>query len=78
MYMTNIKQLFYLSIATVDWFYGKLRAELLILIDSVVNTSHNTVFVVYILQRQIFRCLAKQQPKLDRSRGKKIEVAICL
>lgn len=39
---------FYLSIVTVDWFYGKLRAKLPILIDSVVNSSHNTVFVVSI------------------------------
>lgn len=41
--------LLFISIATVDWFYGKLRATLLILIDSVVNNSHNTVFVVSIL-----------------------------
>lgn len=41
-------QVFYLSIVTVDWFYGKLRAKLPILIDSVVNSSHNTVFVVSI------------------------------
>lgn len=41
--------LLFISIATVDWFYGKLRATLLILIDSVVNISHNTVFVVSIL-----------------------------
>lgn len=64
---------FYLSIVTVDWFYGKLRAKLPILIDSVVNSSHNTVFI---LQRQIFRCLAIQQPQLDRHGRKEIEVAI--
>lgn len=69
-------QVFYLSIVTVDWFYGKLRAKLPILIDSVVNSSHNSVCRVYILQRQIFRCLAIQQPQLDRNGRKEIEVAI--
>lgn len=48
-YDQHKKTSLFISIATVDWFYGKLRATLLILIDSVVNISHNTVFVVSIL-----------------------------